>query len=181
MPIAIREGMKQLTMLLLTASLMIPTGLSAKTAKQPVTLQESVRRQLVTMPRYGVFDDITFRLDGSTVTLSGEVAQPIVKSDAFNTVAHVEGVTNVVNNIEVLPLSPTDDQLRLAVYRSIYGSRDLADRYAFQAQPPIHIIVKNGVVRLEGYVANSMDRIIAGTRANAVFGAFKVENNLKVG
>lgn len=173
--------MKQLTMLLLTASLMIPTGLSAKTAKQPVTLQESVRRHLVTMPRYGVFDDIAFRLDGSTVTLSGEVSQPIVKSDAFNTVARVEGVTNVINNIEVLPLSPADDQLRLAVYRSIYGARDLADRYAFNAQPAIHIIVKNGVVRLEGFVANNMDLAIVNARANGVFGAFKVINNLKIG
>ncbi len=160
---------------------MIPAGLSAKTAKQPATLQESVRHHLAMMPRYGVFDDIAFRVDGSTITLSGEVTQPVVKSDAFDTVAHVEGVTNVINNIEVLPLSPTDDQLRLAVYRSIYGSRDLADRYAFTAQPAIHIIVKNGVVRLEGFVQNSMDLAIVNARANGVFGAFKVVNNLKVG
>lgn len=171
---------RHLATLLVTASLMIPAGLSAK-AKQPMTLQESVRHHLAMMPRYGVFDDISFSLDGTTVTLNGEVTLPVVKSDAFDTAAHVEGVTNVINNIQVLPLSPTDDQLRLSVYRAIYGSRDLADRYGFQAQPPIHILVKNGVVRLEGFVANNMDLSIINARVNGVFGAFKVVNNLKVG
>lgn len=171
--------MKRLTLVLAAASLIIP-AMEAKSTK-PVSLPEAVRHQLAMLPRYGVFDELAFQVDGSTVTLTGEVARPIVSEDAMDAVRHIEGVTHVVNKIEVLPLSPSDDQLRLALYNAIYRSRDLGPRYAFQAQPPIHILVKNGVVRLEGYVANSMDRTIAGTQAMGVFGSFKVVNNLKIG
>lgn len=160
---------------------MVPGAIYARTAK-PVTLQEAVRHSLAMMPRFSVFDELKFQVDGGgTVTLTGEVTQPIVKDDAASAVIHVEGVTNVVNNIEVLPLSPDDDRIRLAVYRAIYGDRSLSARYGFQAQPPIHIIVKNGVVRLEGVVDNKMDRTIAGMRAQGVFGAFEVHNDLQVG
>ena len=172
--------MKRLAVALLTASLLIPAAVEAKTAKV-VTLPEAVRHQLVMLPRFTVFDNLGFRVDGGTVTLTGEVTQPIVKDDAAAAVRGVEGVTTVVNNIEVLPLSPNDDRIRLAVYRAIYRDPTLSSRYAFTAQPSIHIIVKNGVVRLEGIVANQMDRTIAGMRANGVFGAFKVENDLQIG
>lgn len=114
------------------------------------------------------------------VTLTGQVTQPVVKQDANTAVKSVEGVTQVVNNIEVLPLSPADDQIRRAELRAIYGAPTLAGRYQFEAQPAIRIIVKNGVVRLEGVVANKMDHDIAGIRANGVFGAFQVINNLKI-
>ncbi|HVY94587.1 MAG TPA: BON domain-containing protein [Bryobacteraceae bacterium] len=159
---------------------MIPAVVQAKPGK-PVSLQESVRHSLAMMPRYTIFDDISFHMDGTTVVLTGEVAQPIVKEDAQDAARHVEGVTNVVNNIEVLPLSPDDDRIRLATYRAIYGEPTLRARYGILAFPPIHIIVKNGHVKLEGYVANQMDRNIAGIRAKSVFGAFSVENDLKVG
>jgi len=109
------------------------------------------------------------------------VSRPIVKDDAVKAVSHVEGVTAVVDRIEVLPLSPDDDRIRIAVYRAIYGAPSLSSRYGFSASPAIRIIVKNGVVRLEGVVANQADRTIAGMRANGVFGAFEVENDLKVG
>jgi len=143
-------------------------------------LIKEVRHQLVTMPYYSIFDDIGFTVNGGTVTLVGQVSQPVVKDDAGNAVKHVEGVTNVVNNIEVLPLSPNDDNIRRGVYRAIYGDANLATRYGFQALPSIHIIVKNGNVRLEGVVANEMDKSIAGIKANQVPGAFKVENDLRV-
>jgi len=172
--------MKRLTLLLLVLSAMVPGSVYAKTAK-PVTLPEAIRHSLVMMPRYSVFDELKFQVDGGTVILSGEVTQPVVKGDAAYAVSHVEGVTNVINNIEVLPLSPNDDHIRLAVYRAIYGAPSLSARYGFRAQPPIHIIVKNGIVRLEGVVANNMDRTIAGVRAQGVFGAFQVENDLQVG
>jgi hyperosmotically inducible protein len=172
--------MKRLALVLLTASMMIPAAVEAKTTK-PVTLPEAIRHQLAMIPRYGVFDNLTFRVDGSTVTLMGEVTQPVVKDDATHAVRQVEGVTAVVNNIEVLPLSPFDNQLRRAVYRAIYSAPALSARYGFTAQPAIHIIVKNGVVRLEGVVANEGDRTIAGMSANSVFGAFRVENDLRVG
>jgi hyperosmotically inducible protein len=143
-------------------------------------IAREVRHQLVMLPYFGVFDDLGFTVNGSTVTLVGEVTRPTLKSDAGNVVKRVEGVTNVVNNIEVLPLSPNDDRIRRGVYRAVYGDATLSTRYGFQALPSIHIIVKNGHVRLEGVVANEGDRNIAGIRANGVPGAFSVENDLRV-
>jgi hyperosmotically inducible periplasmic protein len=176
----------------LASALVLSTGLVAKDKDKDhidpyvngpaneTRLVKEVRHQLVTMPYYSIFDDIGFTVNGGTVTLVGQVTQPVVKDDAGSVVKHVEGVTNVVNNIEVLPLSPNDDNIRRGVYRAIYGDSNLATRYGFQALPSIHIIVKNGNVRLEGVVANEMDKNIAGIKANQVHGAFKVENDLRV-
>ncbi len=143
-------------------------------------LVKEVRHQLVMLPYYSVFDDIGFNVNGGTVTLVGEVTQPVVKDDAGKVVKKVEGVTQVVNNIEVLPLSANDDAIRRGVFRAIYGDPNLSTRYGFQALPSIHIIVKNGNVRLEGVVANEMDRNIANIRANGVPGVFHVENDLRI-
>jgi hyperosmotically inducible protein len=143
-------------------------------------IAREVRHQLLMLPYYGIFDDLGFTVNGGTVTLVGEVTRPTLKSDAGNVTKRVEGVTNVVNNIEVLPLSPDDDRIRMAAYRAIYGDQTLSTRYGFRALPSIHIIVKNGHIRLEGVVANEMDKNIAGVRANSVPGAFSVENDLKV-
>jgi osmotically-inducible protein OsmY len=142
-------------------------------------IQREVHHELVMLPYYGVFDNLVYRVDGSTVTLLGEVTRPTLKSDAENVVKRIEGVEKVVNKIEVLPASPMDDRIRLAVYRAVYGQTGL-DRYALQAVPPIHIIVKNGNVTLEGTVANDGDKNLAGIRANGVSGVFKVTNNLRV-
>jgi hyperosmotically inducible protein len=138
------------------------------------------RHRLLMLPYYGVFDDLGFSVNGGTVTLNGQVTRPTLKEDAGNTVKKVPGVTNVVNNIEVLPLSPNDDGARIAVYRAIYGDTALSSRYAYRAAPSIHIIVKNGHVRLEGMVANEMDKNIAGIRAKGVSGIFSVDNELQV-
>lgn len=143
-------------------------------------IAKEVRHQLVMLPYFGVFDDLGFTVSGNTVTLVGEVTRPTLKSDAGNVVKRVEGVTNVVNNIEVLPLSPDDDRIRMATYRAVYGDPSLSMRYGYRALPSIHIIVKNGNVRLEGVVANEGDRNIAGIRANGVPGAFSVQNDLRV-
>lgn len=142
-------------------------------------LQREVRHELVMLPYYNVFDNLAFRVDGSTVTLYGQVVRPTLKSDAENVVKQIEGIDKVVNNIEVLPLSSTDDQIRLAVYRSLYSQAPL-QRYAMGAVPPIHIIVKNGNVTLEGVVANEGDRNIANVAANSVPGVFGVKNNLRI-
>lgn len=139
-----------------------------------------VRHQLLMLPYYTIFDDLEFQVNGGTVILTGEVTNPVLKSDAENVVKRVEGVTNVVNKIEVLPLSPMDWDIRRAVARAIYGDPTLSTRYGFQALPSIHIIVKNGHVRLEGVVANQMDKQIAGMRANSVPNVFSVENDLQV-
>jgi hyperosmotically inducible protein len=138
-----------------------------------------VRHELVMLPYYGVFDNLAFRVDGPSVTLLGQVTKPTLKSDAENVVKRIEGVERVDNQIQVLPLSSTDDRIRLAEYRAIYGQTGL-DRYALQAVPPIHIIVANGNVTLEGVVDSQADKDLAGIRANTVNGVFQVKNNLQV-
>ncbi len=142
-------------------------------------LANKVRHELVTLPYFSVFDDLSYRVDGSTVTLFGEVTRPILKSDAENSVKHIEGVTRVVNNIEVLPLSAMDDQIRIATYRAIFNYPAL-QRYGMGVIPSIHIIVKNGHVTLTGYVATQMDKQLAYTRANGVPNVFSVTNDLKI-
>jgi hyperosmotically inducible protein len=132
------------------------------------------------LPYYTIFDDLGFRVEGSTVTLEGQVTNPTLKSDAENVVKRIEGVSNVVNNIEVLPLSPMDNQIRRAEMRAIYGDPQIGDRYGFQALPPIHILVRNGHVTLEGVVASDFDKNFINTRANAVPNVFSVANNLIV-
>ena len=130
------------------------------------------------LPYYGVFDNLAYRVDGYKVTLMGQVTRPTLKTDAERVVKDIEGVEQVVNNIEVLPVSPNDDRLRMAAYRTIYGHAAL-NRYSLSAVPPIHIIVNNGKIALEGVVANEGDKNIAGIQANQVPGAFAVTNNLR--
>ena len=142
-------------------------------------LMKEVRHELIMLPYYGVFDNLAFRIDGRTVTLEGQVTQPVIKSDAENSVKHIEGVEKVVNNIEVLPPSPMDDRIRRAVYRSIYSYGPLF-KYGGMAVPPIHIIVKGGHVTLEGVVDSETDKGLAGMRANQVPGTFQITNNLRV-
>jgi hyperosmotically inducible protein len=141
---------------------------------------QEVRHQLVMLPYYSIFDDLAFRVDGGTVTLLGAVTRPTLKSDAGNVVKNIEGVTQVNNEIEVLPLSPMDDQIRRAMARVIFGDPAIGDRYGNRALPSIHIIVKNGDVTLEGVVANEGDKNLINVRANGVPNVFKVTNNLQV-
>jgi hyperosmotically inducible protein len=143
-------------------------------------LSKRVRHELLTLPYYNVFDDLAYRVDGSTVTLLGAVTRPTLKSDAENVVKKVEGVTRVVNEIEVLPLSPMDDETRRAVFRAIFSDPSLS-RYGMGAVTPIHIIVKNGNVTLEGIVENKTDKDLAYLRANGVPNVFSVTNDLQVG
>ena len=143
-------------------------------------ITKEVRHELVMLPYYGVFDSLSYKVDpNGTVTLIGQVARPVLKSDAEGAVKHIEGVTKVVNNIEILPTSPMDDQIRRATYRAIFGNPAL-NEYQLRAVPPIHILVKNGHVTLEGVVARDMDKQIAGVQANSVPGVFSVTNNLIV-
>ncbi len=143
-------------------------------------IMQEIRHQLLMLPYYTIFDDLAFRLDGSTVTLMGEVNNPTLKSAAENVVKRVEGVTQVNNQIEVLPPSPMDSQIRMAEFRAIYGDPQIGDRYGHQALPSIHIIVKNGHVKLEGVVANQADKNLINIRANGVPNVFSVENDLQV-
>ena len=148
-------------------------------ARGPERITREVRHELLMLPYYGVFDNLAYKVDGYTVTLMGQVTRPTLKSDAENVVKRIEGVEHVKNEIEVLPVSPNDDRIRRAVFRAIYSDPTM-DRYAIQAIPPIHIIVKNGNLSLEGVVATEADKNIAGIRANGVSGVFSVTNNLRV-
>jgi hyperosmotically inducible protein len=182
--------MRILGYILFSAALLMPTLSRAQKAphSDPYIpgapdegkLVQEVRHQLVMLPYYTVFDDLGFKVEGTNVILEGAVTNPTLKSDAENVVKHVEGVTSVTNNIEVLPLSDMDWQIRRAVARAIYGDPAIGDRYGFQALPPIHILVKNGNVTLEGYVSNTFDKNLINVRVNGVPNVFHVTNNLQV-
>ena len=178
-------------------------GASADANQQAVLrLAKEVRKQIVTQPQYGVFDNIHFAIQGDTVILRGQASRPSLKSGIENSVKKIEGVKSVTNDIEVLPVSPNDDRLRAALYRSIYSAPSL-QKYTsnrgggsrmpsvaraaggITMDPPmgyhaIHIIVKNGNVTLTGVVDSDSDWAIAGMRANTVAGVFSVDNQLEV-
>jgi hyperosmotically inducible periplasmic protein len=147
-----------------------------KTERQII---REVHHVLVMLPYYSVFDNLAYRVEGDKVILEGQVVRPTLKSDAEAAVKSIEGVSSVVNNIEVLPVSPMDYQIRRATYRAIYGDTVLS-RYGYEAVPSIHIIVKNGNVTLEGVVDNESDKNLAYLRANQVPNVFSVKNNLRV-
>ena len=142
-------------------------------------LVREVRHELIMLPYYGVFDNLTFGINGRTVTLNGQVVQPVTRSDAENAVKHIEGVEKVINNIEILPPSNMDDRIRRQVYHSIYSYGPLF-KYGNMAVPPIHIIVKNARITLDGVVDSESDKNYAGVRASMVPGTFQVTNNLRV-
>jgi hyperosmotically inducible periplasmic protein len=161
---------------------MVAVPMFGRTNPAPAAdLANQVRHQLVMLPYYNVFDDLNYSVDNATgvVTLSGDVTWPVVKDDAARSVKHLPGVTQVVNNIRVLPLSPMDNHIRAAEYRAIFGYSDLY-RYAMGTLPSIHIIVDNGHVTLTGVVNNPADRDVAYLRANTVPGVFSVTNNLRI-
>ena len=140
-----------------------------------------IRNELVTLPYYGVFDWLTYEVQNDgTVVLHGQVVRPSTKSDAEGRVKDVDGVRRVVNQIEVLPNSPSDDRLRLALYRQIYGYNSPLFRYATQSVPSIHIIVSRGHVTLRGVAANKGDANLAYIRARTVPGSFSVSNELTI-
>ena len=168
--------------LILTAILAAAT---ANSQSAPVSdraqarIAKEARHEILMLPYFDVFDNIELRVDGYNVTLVGQVTRPTLKSDAENAVKDIEGVEKVTNQIEVLPVSPNDDRLRVALYRSIYGFTPL-QRYALPVIKPIRIIVKNGNVTLEGIVNSEADKNVVNIRANGVFGVFSVTNNLRV-
>lgn len=165
-----------MSLTLLSALPSLAKPVSPADAQQTV---QKIRKELVTLPFYGVFDNLAFKYEDGVVTLYGQVARPTLRKDAERVVEKVTGVEDVVNKIEVLPLSSFDDRIRLAAYRAIY-SRPGLDRLAIQAVPPVHIIVKNGHVTLEGVVNSQLDATQAFHAANGIPGVFSVTNNLRV-
>jgi hyperosmotically inducible protein len=172
---------------LIAAALLVCAGAASaadkKAASIPATdndLAAKVRHEILMYPRYTIWDNLTFRVADGAVELTGDVSQPYKKSDIERIVRNLPGVTSVKDGIEVLPLSPQDDRLRALVARAIFGNANFT-RYAMQAVPPIHIIVENGHVRLEGVVATKFDKDLAGLRAGSAGMSFgPVINNLQV-
>ena len=143
-------------------------------------LAKKVRHELVTLPWYGVFDNLEYQINGSTVTLYGQVVRPTTRSDAERRVSRLAGVSRVVNNIEVLPLSSFDDSIRARTYRALFGWNSPLFNYGRGVNPSIHIVVNRGHVSLEGVVSNEGDRNLAYILANQVPGVFSVQNDLQV-
>ena len=164
---------------LLTAGVLLTTPALVWGGTGVKPLDERVRHELNMLPFFGVFDYLTYRVDGDKVILAGEVTRPVLKHDAETAVQRLAGVTTVDDQIEVLPLSGFDNRIRLAELRTVYGNSVL-QRYALGPSAPIRIVVKNGNVTLEGVVHSQMDKNVAGIAANTVSGVFSVKNNLAI-
>ncbi|MCB1019853.1 MAG: BON domain-containing protein [Acidobacteria bacterium] len=190
--------MRRATFLTLMASLLVAPALLP--AQDRTT--EQIRKEIAKQSDYGVFDNIVFKYTSGTATLMGEASRPQLKKQAEKTVSRIEGVQKVDNEIEVLPNSNVDDGIRTMAYIKIYGNPNLSrynpnrgtplfaslTRMTFgltqdppAGQHPIHIVVKNSEITLEGVVDTEGDKVQAGMEANSVNGALKVTNNLRVG
>ena len=174
-----RSGFKTLAVGILVGS---GLAIAANTAPQPDALQveNKVIHEIRKYPDYSVFDNIKVRVDSGNVELLGQVSQPYKKSDLQRIAAHVPGVASVTNDLQVLPLSPFDNRIRLQVARAIYRDPVLS-RYGVEAVPPIHIIVENGHVTLEGVVNSDLEKNVASIRASGAGLSFgSIVNNLVV-
>ncbi len=170
-----------IALLVLSVALALPPAALAQ-AKDSRTrqIETEVQHELLKLPYYTLFDFLAFRVEpGGTVRLLGQVVRPTLKSDAEQRLKGIPGIEKVVNDIEILPTSPGDDRIRVAIARNIYRTETL-ERYGFQSQPSIRIIVKNGRVTLEGVVDSEPDKAVAGLKAREVGGVFEVTNNLTV-
>jgi hyperosmotically inducible protein len=170
-------------LLFIAAAVLVVTTLATAQREVPQQaverIQKEVRHEILMLPYLDVFDNITFRVEGYDVTLSGQVIRPTLKTDAERVVKAVEGVEKVDNQIEVLPVSPNDDRIRIRAFRAIYGYSAL-QRYALPVIKPIRIIVKSGHITLEGVVDSEADKNLVNMRARGASGAFSVTNNLVV-
>ena len=153
------------------------TALPPMPAPTSLQLFRSVQRQVLTYPHFSVFDSINAQIKDGTVTLTGKVTMPFKRKDLEERVSRIKGIKGINNQIEVLPASRSDDELRVGIANAIYGNSAFAN-YANQANPPIHIIVERGRVVLEGVVANNVDRVLAFNIAST-FQAFSVKNALR--
>ena len=181
------RGVRYLLSVALLGLVVFALGASQASAGTTTTpnissIPDRVHHELAMLPWYGVFDHLSYQVNSTEVTLTGQVVSEhaVTRDDAAKFVQSIPGVTKVINKIEVLPPSPFDDQIRRAEFRTVFSQADLG-RYTMGAIPQVHIIVKNGHVSLEGVVMNQMDKNMAGIFANSVPGVFSVENNLRIG
>ncbi len=154
--------------------------INSMSTQQAVTLDARVQHALLMLPYYGVFDELTCKVQGNTVILAGEVTGDLLKSEAERAARNVNGVANVINKIEILPPSSMDDSIRLMTFRAIYSQPGF-EKYEFCAIKPIHIIVDGGHVTLVGVVSNEFDKTMADLAARNVPFTFFVTDDLAVG
>ena len=154
---------------------------SSVPANKNMDISQQIRHEIAMLPYTGIWDWVEADLQGDgTLVLRGDVTRASTKTDAEFRLRRIEGIKSVTNEIRILPLSPSDNSIRLGVYRSLFNRNSTLSGYALGANPSIHIIVDNGKVALKGVVANAMDKQLAGIAANGVFGLFSVENDLEV-
>ena len=161
-----------------SAAVAAPAAVSGGEGPGQPQMMKKIQKELVTLPYYGVFDNLAYQVEGDTVTLYGQVVHTSTRKDAEQRVARIKGVGRVVNQIEVLPLSAFDDSVRVRTYRTLFRTGGLY-RYAMGANPSIHIVVNRGHVTLEGMVSNEGDQQLAYMAARGVPGVFSVTNNLR--
>jgi hyperosmotically inducible protein len=162
----------------MSAAMLLASSLNMLASPGNAQVAEQVRKQIVTLPFYSIFDNVQFELNDGALELSGDVYRPVMKKMIERAVQRVEGVDSVTNNIEILPLSPYDDRIRIAVARQLFRN-PVFTRHSIQAVPPVHIVVKNGNVRLEGVVNSELEKNVAFHVANGIPGVFSVTNNLR--
>ena len=171
--------MALVTALVISASAVVAVPVEARQQNYDVATAKQIRKKLVTLPFYGIFDNLGYEIEGGTVTLYGQVVRASTRKDAERRIAKIEGVEQVINRIQVLPVSGFDDSIRVRTFRAIFRTGGLF-RYSQGVNPSIHIIVNRGHVTLEGVVANKMDSQLAYMAANQVSGVFSVTNNLRI-
>jgi hyperosmotically inducible protein len=170
---------------LLIAGSLLAGSAQASQTPLPTTsqadLSETVRHELALLPFYTIFDNLQYRVEGNTVTLSGQVTRPALSRNAEAVAKQVSGVATVENEIEILPLGSFDNQIRFRVYHSLFNRNSALFRYGVGASSDIRIIVNNGHVTLVGNVSNELDKKLATFHTKTVSGIFSVTNNLQVG
>jgi hyperosmotically inducible periplasmic protein len=177
--------MKKVLLLTVFSTLLaaVAGAMPSKETTLPQTANERITRQvqheLLMLPRLSIFDNLVFKVDGDSVILMGQVRHAYLKNEAEGVVKHIAGVERVDNQIEILPVSPFDDRIRLQLARAIFRDPRLFE-YSIESRPSIHIIVKNGHVNLEGLVRNQADKYEAGIVANEIPDVFSVQNDLQV-
>jgi hyperosmotically inducible protein len=161
--------------LLLSASLALASTDSAD--RKDLQLFKDVAKSVNRYTHFTIFDDVNLQVNEGVVTLTGKVTMPYKRDDIAKRVADVAGVVEVRDNIEVLPVSSFDDQLRYRIARAIYSNPNFWN-YAIGPNPSIHVIVDHGHVTLTGVVNNNVDRMLARSLIMQ-FGVMSVTNDLK--
>jgi osmotically-inducible protein OsmY len=167
---------------LLAAALATGAAMAKTTAPEltgDAAIAQKAAHEVRSYAYYSLFDDVKIQVNNGTVQLTGEVTQPWKKDTLGKLIRNINGVTSVDNELKVAPLSAFDDSIRLQVARAIFRDPTMS-MYAIQPVPPIHILVDNGHVTLEGVVRTPMEKEIAGIRANSAMSFGMVTNNLRV-